>query len=255
MRAEEKLLSQISPKLFSIRCLEMVIYMSSKDLKNNECIYIILIKSLTGLGKLSRRISKYDYSHIAVSFDEKLNDFLTFSRKKHYSPFQAGFMHEKREYYAFEKNERVKVKVFKIPVSRSDFNLIKDYIYKIENDKEYIFNLYSMLTMPVFHGIEIYKAHNCMSFVSKVIELSNSVLMKKKYYKYDIKEIDEFLAPYFYKEYYLEKEEAKEEAKEDTYMKRDNLVLHLKYFFELNGKLLYRMVFKDKCKSPFNMLQ
>ena len=67
--------------------------------------------------------------------------------------------------------------------------------------------------------------------------------MKKKYYKYDIKEIDEFLAPYFYKEYYLEKEEAKEEAKEDTYMKRDNLVLHLKYFFELNGKLLYRMVF------------
>ena len=66
-------------------------------MENNEYIYIVLIKALTGLGKFSRKISKYEYTHIAVSLDEKLDDFVTFSRKNHYSPFNAGFMHEKKE--------------------------------------------------------------------------------------------------------------------------------------------------------------
>lgn len=208
-------------------------------MNNNEYIYIILIKALTGLGKLSRKISNYDYTHIAVSFDDKLDDFITFSRKKHYSPFNAGFMHEKREHYVFGNNERVKIKVFKLPVSKSNIKTIKKYVNKVENDNEYIFNLYSMLTMPIFHGIKIYKAHNCMSFVSKVIELSNSIEMKKKYYKYNIKEIEQLLEEYLLDEYYLEKN------KDDIdYMKHEGIINYLKEFFVLNGKLLYRILFK-----------
>lgn len=212
-------------------------------MKNNDYIYIILIKALTGLGKFSRKISNYDYTHIAMSFDDELDDFITFSRKKHYSPFNAGFMHEKREHYAFGKNKSVKVKVYKIPVSKSNIKIIKEYINKIENDNEYIFNLYSMITMPIFHGIRIYKAHNCMSFVSKIIELSNTVEMKKKYYKYDIKEIDKLLEKYLLNEYYLEKDKD-----DDAYMNRDGIILNLKKFFVLNGKLLYRMLFKRNDK-------
>lgn len=212
-------------------------------MKNNDYIYIILIKALTGLGKFIRKISNYDYTHIAMSFDDELDDFITFSRKKHYSPFNAGFMHEKREHYAFGKNKNVKVKVYKIPVSKSNIKIIKEYINKIENDNEYIFNLYSMITMPIFHGIRIYKAHNCMSFVSKIIELSNTVKMKKKYYKYDIKEIDKLLDKYLLDEYYLEKDKD-----DDAYMNRDGIILNLKKFFVLNGKLLYRMLFKRNDK-------
>lgn len=208
-------------------------------MKNNEYIYIVLIKALTGLGKFSRKISKYEYTHIAVSFDDRLEDFVTFSRKKHYSPFDAGFMHEKREHYAFGKNEKVKVKIFKIPVSKEDKLKIKDYIKTVENDKEYIFNLYSMITMPIVHGIKIYKAHNCMSFVSKVIELSNSVKMEKDYYKYNIKEIDKLLEKFLLKECYLDKEQ-----EDNEYMSRAGGIFNLKMFFKLNGKLIYRMLFK-----------
>lgn len=210
-------------------------------MKNNEYIYIVLIKALTGLGKFSRKISKYEYTHIAVSLDEKLDDFVTFSRKNHYSPFNAGFMHEKREHYAFGKNKKVKVKIFKIPVSEEDKVKITDYIKEIENDKEYIFNLYSMLTMPIFHGIKIYKAFNCMSFVSKVIELSNSVKMEKKYYKYNIEEIDKLLEDYLIKEEYLYKEQD-----DNKYMSKNGVIFNLKMFFKLNGQLIYRMLFKRK---------
>lgn len=208
-------------------------------MENNEYIYIVLIKALTGLGKFSRKINKYEYTHIAVSFDDKLEEFVTFSRKKHFSPFNAGFMHEKREHYAFGKNEKVKIKIFKLPVSKEDMVKIKYYVQNIENDDDYIFNLYSMLTMPIFHGIAIYKAYNCMSFVSKVIELSNSVKLEKRYYKYSLEDIDQLLESYFLKECYLDKNQ-----EDNEYMSRVSVIFNLKMFFKLNGQLIYRMIFK-----------
>ena len=210
-------------------------------MENNEYIYIVLIKALTGLGKFSRKITKYEYTHIAVSFDDNLDDFITFSRKNHYSPFDAGFMHEKKEHYAFGRNTKVKVKIFKIPVSKEDKIKINEYVQKIENDKEYIFNLYSMITMPILHGIKIYKAHNCMSFVSKILELSNSIKLEKRYYKYNIKEIDKLLENYLLKECYLNK---KQEDK--SYMTKKGIIFNIKMFFKLNGQLIYRIIFKRR---------
>ena len=118
-------------------------------MEKDEYIYIVLVKALTGLGRIARKITRYEYTHIAISLDENLEDFITFSRRKHYSPFDAGFMHEKREYYAFGKNKNVKVKVFKIKISQYNKEKIIEYIDKIENDKEYIFNFYSMIFMSL----------------------------------------------------------------------------------------------------------
>ena len=148
-------------------------------------------------------------------------------------------MQEKREHYAFGKNDKVKVKIFKLPVSKDKKIKIERYVQKIEKDQEYIFNLYSMLTMPVFHGIKIYKAHNCMSFVGKVIQLSHSVQMQKKYYQYDIKEMDELLNDFLWKECYLQKKQEDHE-----YMGRIGVITNIQMFLKLNGKLIYRILFK-----------
>ena len=207
---------------------------------DNQYIYVVLIKALTGLGGVARRFTKYDYTHIAVTYDLKANDFITFSRRKHYVPFDAGFMHEKIEHYAFGDHKRVKVKVFAIPLSEATSAGIQKYIKNIEEDQEYIFNLYSMITMPLVHGFRIYKVHNCMSFVAKIIELTKKVHMSKPYYKYNIKEMDELLQKYYWKEGYMYKEKDDKE-----YMNNPGLILKCKRFIELNGKLLYRMILKQ----------
>lgn len=205
--------------------------------KKRDNIYVVLIKALTGLGKFSRKINKYEYTHIAISLNEEMKDFITFSRKLHYAPFQAGFMHEKVEHYAFGNHKKVKVKIFKIPVE--DMKKIKSYAKKVERDGEYIFNLYSMLTMPLLHGFRVYKAHNCMSFVSKIIELTGAVKMDKKYYKYNIEEIERLLASYFYKETEMEKT-----VNDKNYMQKVGFLSNLRQFAGLNGKLIYRILFK-----------
>lgn len=208
--------------------------------QRNKYIYVVLVKALTGLGKFARFFSKYEYTHIAVSLDESLDDFITFSRKKHFEPFNSGFMHETLDCYAFGDNKSIKLKVFKVPVSTDSYKEIKKYISSIEEENEYIFNLLSMATMGVFHGVNIYKALNCMSFVSKVISLTNTVKMDKKYYKYNIKEIDNLLSDYFYKEELFNKTKIINK----NYMDKVSIFKNIKGFLTINGKLIYRLIFK-----------
>lgn len=207
---------------------------------NKDYIYIVLVKALTGLGKFARKFSKYEYTHIAVCLNKNINDFITFSRKKHYTPFNSGFMHETLDCYAFGSNEKIKLKIFKVPVTIENKKIIEQYIKKIANDNEYIFNLYSMATMSLFHGFRIYKTHNCMSFVSKILELSKSVNMTKKYYKYNIKDIDILLTDYKYREEYF----YKTEIQNRDYMDNVSFINNVGMFFRLNGKLLYRIFSK-----------
>lgn len=210
--------------------------------KNDEYIYVILVKALTGLGKFARCFSKYDYTHIAVCLDDKFEDFITFSRRKHFAPFDCGFMHETLDCYAFGKNEKVKLKIFKVPVSEADKSSIEKFIENISNDESYLFNFLSMVTMMIIHGFRIYKSYNCMSFVGKIIELSNSVKMEKPYYKYNIKEIDSLLGCYLYKEEYFKK--VKTETQ--NYMDKVSVFKNLNLFFKLNGKLIYRLIARRK---------
>lgn len=218
--------------------------MKKKENQNNY-IYVVLVKALTGLGKFARLTSKYDYTHIAVCLDEKLNKFYTFSRRKHYSPFDSGYMVETLDCYAFGKNKNVKLKVFKVPVSNVNKENIEKYMNEVSNDSNYIFNFYSMITMPIYHGFKVYKAHNCMSFVSKIIELSESVNMSKPYYKYNIKEIDELLSEYIYKEDLFEKKK----IETNEYMNYVGIIKNILYFIKLNSKLIYRIIVKGKEKD------
>lgn len=151
-------------------------------------------------------------------------------------------MVETLDCYAFGKHKDVKLKIFKVPVSKENKTEIEKYIGSVSKDAEYIFNFYSMITMSIFRGFKIYKAHNCMSFVSKIIELSDTVNISKPYYKYNIKEIDELLTEYQYKEELFEKK--KIETKE--YMNYVGLLKNILYFVRLNSKLIYRLIAKEK---------
>lgn len=216
--------------------------MKKKENQNNNYIYVVLVKALTGLGKIARLTSKYEYTHIAVCLDDKFDKFYTFSRRKHYSPFDCGFMVETLDCYAFGKYKDIKLKIFRVPVSKENRENIEKYIEKVSKDNRYIFNFFSMVTMSIFHGFEIYKTYNCMSFVSKIIELSDTVNMPKPYYKYNIKEIDELLIEYLYKEELFTKEKIETKG----YMNYVGFIRNSVNFIKLNSKLIYRLITKGK---------
>lgn len=162
-------------------------------------LYITLIQAHTGLGSAARLLTGYAYTHIAVCRSRRLDDFVTFSRRHHFLPLDAGFMHEYRDYYAFGQHRQVRIKVFRLPVRHKESDQAIDrFLADCEQDDTLLFNLFSMLTMPLLHGFEVDHCYNCMSFVSKLIQLSGTVTMDQPYYRYSIRDLDALLTPYFF---------------------------------------------------------
>ena len=203
-------------------------------------IYVVLIESYTGLGKILKKFTGYRYEHIAVSLDKSLTEFYSFSRKQHHHPFKAGFMKEYRDYYAFEEYQKFYSKIFAIPVTEEKYDEICGFIERLTEDDEQIFNLFAMLTTPIIHGFRIYKAHNCMDFTARVIEMAG-VELEKPFYKYDIPDIEKLLEGYPMKEGYVKRIDSDEYEK---YVEKSNFVTGVFEFLHAVKTLTVRLITK-----------
>ena len=210
-------------------------------------IYIVLIESYTGLGKILKKFTGYRYEHIAVSLDKSLTEFYSFSRKQHHHPFKAGFMREYRDYYAFEEYQKFYSKIFSIPVTDEQYKEIQDFIDKLLEDDEQIFNLFAMLTTPIVHGFRIYKAHNCMDFTARVIEMAG-VKLNKPFFKYDIPDIEKLLDGYHVKEGYVKRLDSEGYEK---YVEPSSLSAMLIEFVQAVVKLTHRCLFRKPSEEKF----
>ena len=203
-------------------------------------IYIVLIRAHTGLGAVARRLTGYPYTHVAVSLDRSMTDFLSFSRRRHYFPFDAGFTHEKRQHYAFGKHRDFRAKIFALPVSEENYAEICRYIAECENDSRLVFNLFSMATMPLLGGFRIWKAENCMSFTAKVVELSGCAVMERPFWRYSIKQLDELL----HDRLYFEGKLLRTSPDDPDYMKPFRLTVFLRQILRLLTQLIFRLLLR-----------
>lgn len=215
---------------------------------NEEFFYIVLEKSHTVFGKIARLTDPYEYTHITYSGDRDMKHFVSFSRNKHYAPFASGFSDETLDCFAYGKNESVKLKVFKIPVSAENKERINEFVEFVRKDrKNYYFNLFSAVSMPIFHGFRIYKTYNCMSFTGKILELSGTIPMDRAYYKYTIEDMDKLMSDYVYDE----REFTREEILTPDYMDRVNIFYNIGTLVRMLCVLLWRLVFRRASDSEF----
>ena len=172
-------------------------------------IYISFIRTNTAFGALVRRLTKWKYSHVNICLDSKLNNFYAFATRNHKSELSAAFNMDYKDNYTLAKNKPVNITYYKIPVKKEEYEHIKNFINEIANDDEYIFNLLSMVTTTVLHGFEIHKSYNCITFISKILTFIESIKLSKKYYKYDLNELENEIKEFYYKEevYYYEGKE------------------------------------------------
>ena len=161
----------------------------------------------------------------------------------------AGFTHEYRDYYAYGKHSDVKVKVFRLCPDDTHMQELRSFLTQCETDRAEIFNLYAMMTMPLLHGLPIYKAHNCMSFTAKIAALSGCVKVDKSVERCSIPELDALLSPYLYFEGMLPRQSS---AGYKQYMRRFEPAKFLTDMLRLNGQLISRMVWKRNTKRSDN---
>lgn len=209
-------------------------------------IYVLLLYLPSTFGKLTQKMTKYRYTHVAISLDDSYTHFYAFSRLRAKTPPISGYIEEKRIYYTLGENIPIYTKIFEIPLSNENYNSMIAYISEIKQDPEIIYNLINMLFIPWLGGRPAYKALNCGEFVAKVIEKAGIVL-QYPYYKYTPKLFDELLNKYFIFEGTLDNE-SKDGANDDFFAHTPKLEYLSKTVYIIK-ELLYRQIFKRASKK------
>lgn len=151
-------------------------------------IYIMLSRTPSKFAKLIRRTMGIEYNHASVALDEDLNHLYAFGRYKNRVPVVAGLVKEHASRFTLCKESDVQIKLYKLPVTKEQYEQICNIIETILEDEEYQYNLFSALTFPVLKGFETYKAYTCIEFVMYLLA-EVGMELEKPIYSYQPEEL------------------------------------------------------------------
>lgn len=155
-------------------------------MKKNKSIYIMISQTNTRFAGLVRKFGRTQYNHAAVALDVELEQLYAFARPNHKAVLLSRLVKENVYRYTLGKEKIVDVVIFKIDVTNDQYRWVEKTIEQIYNDKEYIYNLLSVLSYPVSRGFSTYKAFSCIEFAMFILKALNYDIPKPLYrYKPD----------------------------------------------------------------------
>lgn len=146
----------------------------------DKYIYILLMHTGTILDRTIRIVTRYPYSHAALSLDNTYNKFYSFGRKKVHNIFYAGLVTYGKEGDFFKAFKNTKVKVLKLKVSRKSYDKLKSILHNYENYADMYKYDIKGLVVRLFKNKDYHreKYYVCTVFVA-------DVLKKAKIYEFD----------------------------------------------------------------------
>jgi len=144
--------------------------------QNKKKIYIVFSQTNTILARIIKLITKNEYSHVSLSFDEKCKIMYSFGRKYDSNPFYGIFKIENINEGLFKKTN-AKIAIYELDISEKTYKNIKRNIKKIEqNNKGY--NIFGLI-LAIFDFRIKRKKYYCSEFVYKVLAEDNVKIIKK----------------------------------------------------------------------------
>jgi hypothetical protein len=110
------------------------------------------------------------YNHAAIALDKDLNRLYAFARSKHCNLLSGKLVRENLERYTLRYKYNVDCMIFKVPVTNHEYEIIEKLIHDIHKDKTYLYNLFSVILFPLFHGFTTYNAFSCIEFVMFILK-------------------------------------------------------------------------------------
>ena len=146
-------------------------------------IYIIQMHTKTIPARFIKLITRYKYSHIAISFDKCCDTTYSFGRKKYNSIIDCGFVEEHRNGNFFEKFKDTKCRIFELDVTEEQYNKLKEkIIYMKDNQELFKYDFIGIFLRYFKVPISFKNKYVCSYFVAKLLEDSNIYKFNKKIY-------------------------------------------------------------------------
>ncbi|MGI6526885.1 MAG: hypothetical protein ACOX25_05810 [Caldicoprobacterales bacterium] len=133
-------------------------------------IYVVLSATPTKIGRAIRAFTGSTFNHASISLTKDLSEMYSFARYRAHNALVGGFIQEFPQRLTMGKAAEVHIKVFEIPLSESQYNRIREFVYEIRDDEDQcLYNSLAILGRPFGRGYNTYKAYVCTDFVVKAL--------------------------------------------------------------------------------------
>ncbi len=139
-------------------------------MKKDRYIYIMLSRTCTKFARCIRKFGDVKYTHASISLDADMSNVYGFARPQHNAVLLGRLVKESLERYTLHGEESVPVVVLAIPVTKEQYDWVRETIDRIYSDPEYMYNLFSVLSYPITKGFACYKSYTCVEFVVTILK-------------------------------------------------------------------------------------
>lgn len=135
-----------------------------------RALYLMISHTGTGIGRIIRGISRYQYNHVALTLDPTFRKWVSFARFNRNVALYGGYTEESAErYFAF--GDQVPVKIFKLSISEERYRQINALFAKAGTlDNELVYNFFDILAAIFGLTVRIPGAYTCLGFCCAIIE-------------------------------------------------------------------------------------
>ena len=150
-------------------------------------VYIVLTHTGTILSKIIKSYTKDEFSHVSISLDINLDEMYSFGRLNPYIAFIGGFVHEEINKGTFKRFYKTKTKIYSLPVTDDQYNIIQKSIEEIRN-ANYKFNIIGLIAVGFDKRINAKRSFYCAEFVKYLlskagIETNLPEIVKPEHFK------------------------------------------------------------------------
>lgn len=138
----------------------------------DDYIYIVLSKTGTWLSRSIGIVTRSNYTHVALSLDDRFDTMYSFGRKNPNNPFYAGLTIENINNVVYQ-NPYCTCLIYKIPVTKKQLELLKKEINKyLTSTIKYKYNFIGLFAVLFNIPLKRENYYFCSEFVSTLLSAS-----------------------------------------------------------------------------------
>lgn len=145
-------------------------------MERTRTLYVMISRTNTGIGKIIRYFTDFEYNHVSLSLDPNLEEWVSFARYVRDVPLAGGFVRENAARF-FASGTQMHVRIFRLEISESRFRILRNVFAQAgKPDCGLIYNTFGALASGVNLQFPVSGAYTCLEFANAVLEQSHCTI-------------------------------------------------------------------------------
>lgn len=133
-------------------------------------LYLMISRTDTGIGKVIRLFTRYEYNHVSLTLDSEFHRWVSFARYVQGVPLAGGFVEESAERFRAMEGP-VYVRIYRLELTPERYARLESLFAQAgDPNNGLIYNTFGFLATAFGKRLHIPGAYTCLEFAGTVLE-------------------------------------------------------------------------------------